>query len=414
MEELKRKKGVSARYAVISDVHITKIREGLEPFEKTLELFSRLDVDGYIYVGDLTYMVERAGWGEVCTELYPEAYDMVNEAIERYASKKPKLCAIGNHEFPQGNKSPELNREAIELFETKLRNKINDHKVIAGYDFITIGGWLDENVFTKETEEWAMKEIDLSLAKNDKQPVFIVFHKPPYNTVVNSEKEPKLMSEKFRSFLNSRQRVINLTGDLHTPVQEPKTIWQDGFTVIHCPLGAVGDITLGGCRNEYIPTYDKYSQALLLDIENDVVSVYRLDTLEGKQVSKPWVIDVNDKASWRYTNKRFEADIVPYFEDGVCAEYQYSSGVLSVKVKDAVCEENDIESFVLQYDVVIKDENNCEVVSETESSDYYLTKRSGYFMYTKEIELSGKYSVEIIPESTFCKKGKPLTFEMLI
>ena len=410
-QELKRKSNVDARFVLISDAHITHIKEGYEPFEKTIQITSQLEADGFIFAGDIAYMHEKAGGGTV-TKLYPKAYDIANEVINRYIPDVEKVFAIGNHEYPQHNTEEKISKDAIRLFEEKTGHKFCEHNVVCGYHIITVGASTYECYFTQETEKWAMQEIDNALAEDDKKPVFVVFHKPPYDTVVNSRKEAGCISEEFRNYLNSRQRIINIVGDLHTTAQDPKTIWQDGFTVVHCPLCAVGEIVFDYyCTEDHMPSDDKYAQAIVVDICDNIVTMYRIDTIEDAVVSIPWVVDVNDKSSWKYTNARFKIEIAPYFEDDTQIFVEYKNGILTLKVKDAQCEENDIEAFAAYYNIKVIDKKDCIVLDETIPSEYYLANRSGYFTYLKEISLCGKYTIEIVPITAFYKKGRAIIKE---
>lgn len=410
---LKRTEKVIARFAVISDVHITHIGEGKYPFEQTLKLFSQLNPDGYVFAGDLAYMTEKSGGG-ICEKLYPKAYDIVNQLLDEYAKEVPRVIAIGNHEYPQCNSEPQISRWAKQLFENKFGVKINDHQIIKGYHFITIGGDSWDNNFSEETEKWAEREIDEAISEDVHKPVFVVFHKPPYCTVVNSQKEPVLMSESFRAFLNSRQQIINITGDLHIPAQDPKTIWQDGFTVIQVPLNAVGQIMFDGCAKGTRMTEDKYSQGLIIDITHKAVRVYRVDTLLPKLLGEVWEIDVNDKENWKYTDRRFKENIIPYFEKDVMPEIKYEDGELTLRIRDAVCWKNNIESFPQYYDVKILDKQGKCVCRERVISEYYMTERSGYFEYSKRIVLNGDCIVEITPISSFYKSGQVVVAKITI
>lgn len=404
-EQLKRKSNVKVRFAVVSDVHLTHAKEGYDPFDKTMKALSELDLDAYVFAGDMVYMTDKAG-DPVCNTLYPKAYDLLNEIMDTHAPDTKKIIAMGNHEYPQCDRDREkFEADCVALFKEKTGHDMNEHTDVFGYHFITMGS----NRITPETEAWAKQEIDKAIADDNNKPVFVINHIPPSNTVIGSGKWPGAISEDFHNFLNSRPQVINIVGHLHTPAQEPKTIWQDGFTVIHTPMNAVGYIVFNGCDIGYMHTYDRYAQALVMDIEDDVVTVHRVDIIQDAVVGDTWTIDVNNKENWKYTNKRFEADIIPYFEEDTEIETSYSDGLFTMKFKDAVCEENDIESFAEYYNIKITDEAENIILSERIASKFYFVNRSGYFNYAKNIYLKGRHVIEITPESSFYKLGKTIS-----
>ena len=404
-DKLIRKETVNARFAVISDVHITQMKEGYELFDNTMRIMSKLKPDGYVFAGDIVYMIEKAGGG-VCDKLYPVVYDYFGEIIEKYIGDTPFVYAIGNHEFPQHNMEKEITCEARQLFVEKTGCLLREHKSICGYHFITMDMENWQCVLSKENEEWAKGEIERAIEQSGNAPVFVVMHVPPHETVAGSDKTPVSISENFRNFLNSNQQIICITGHIHEPIQDPRSIWQDKCTIIQAPVNAVGNLCVEiETENVTVVPEKSYSQALLIDVFDDEVWIYGIDLIEEDIVNEHWVINTKDCSLHRYTNRRYECASEPKFE-AFNPQISYANGKLVVKLNHAVCEDNGNGDTVLYYIVEIVDDFGNVRLTEKNISDFYCYEKKDFWEFEKEISLKGLNYIKIFPVSCFGKHGE--------
>lgn len=403
--KLKRSKKISARFAVISDVHITHIKEGYDLFENSMRIMSKLQPDGYVFAGDIVYMIEKAGGG-ICSKLYPVVYDYFQEIVGKYIGDTPFVYAIGNHEFPQHNTEKEITQEARRLFEEKTGCALREHKYICGYHFISLDIESWQCVVPKETEEWAQREIEKAVEQSGDKPVFVVMHVPPHETVAGSDKTAVSISEEFRSFLNSKHQIICITGHIHEPIQDLRSIWQDKCTVIQAPVNAVGNLCVEiKNQNMTVVPENFYSQALLIDVFEDEVLVYGIDLIAKDIVNKPWVISTKRNSLHRYTNERYQNASDPRFYEFE-PQIIYENHKLKVKFEHAVCEENAEGDMVLYYIVEIVDNEGNIILSENIVSDFYHYEKKNLCQFERDIYLEGLNYIKITPVSCFGKHGE--------
>ncbi len=320
------------RLAVISDTHITHRGEGIERFTRTLEVFSQITpaVDAFLLAGDICYQIDKAGGG-VCEVLYEEPYDMFLGAVRRYIKDTPWIYVLGNHEFPQNNNGEEITAAAIALYQSKTAMPERQHRVIKGHHVIAVGGENWTCALRPEDEAWVRAEIEKAVADTPRSPVFVMHHKSVQGTVTGSY--GKLFSDDYQAFLSQYPNVINITGDLHTPAQDPRAIYQNGYTAIHTPMNAVGHFChyLDSVKKQ-INLPNDGSQALLIEVRGGVTEIHRLDICENREIGAPYLVDLpgilDGTAGWLYGADRCKDAVPPAFPDGARATAEIENGKL--------------------------------------------------------------------------------------
>ncbi len=416
MDFTQREKKADLSFGVLSDLHMTHRGEGLQKLSQYMALFSKITpaIDAHVFAGDIVYQIDLSGGG-TCETVYHEPYDYLNAALARYAPKTPLIYAIGNHEYPQNNGDPVIIAEARRMMQKKMRQPLHYHKTVAGYHFIVVDISSYGCTFTPETEKWAMKEIKKALAASKKKPVFVVYHTPIQNTVEGSS--GKHHSEKFAEFLLSDRRIFNICGHLHDPVQSPCQIWQkeNGGTVFHAPMSAVGYVGVRRSRARHLPIVDQ-SQAAYFEVFGSKVLIHKIDVLEGKEIGEPWVIDV--LGDQHYTDIRKEKSGEPAFPEGATASAKEAEGGVFFTFPKAATPElpynHDGEVPYYRFTFFAKGEkDSCETLLW--HSDFYKTSPADVFADVVRVSLPvGEYRVKIQPVSYFRKEGAAITANVKI
>lgn len=399
------------RFAVLSDLHMTHGGYGMPELVRYLSLFSGNGpkVDAHLFAGDIVYQIDLPGGG-VCDTLYPEVYDYLRLNYERYAADIPLLYTIGNHEYPQHCKDEALLSEARELFCTKTARPLNVHTVLNGYHFIVAGIRSFYCDFTRETEEWAIKEIRHALKASGNLPVFVLFHPAIPGTVANSTDAAH--SERFKKFLLSDRRIINICGHLHLPANSPLSLYQrkGGGTVIHSPMSGVGNVDgMGSDCPSWAPGRGSYA-AHYYEVDGGHISVHTYSLVDGAEHGEPWIIDVNGEQY--YTESRFRRAKRPHFLPGAKAKATAVADGIHFSFPLAVCEPlpGNHDSIVPCYRLSFfrkGEKEPCKTV--TCHSDFFLCNPPEAFDKTVAVSLEkGDYHVKISPVSFFGKTGAPL------
>ncbi len=370
------------RIGVISDSHITPYNTEAPWFKSALTAFTKIGankLDGLALAGDIVYFDN--------TTISDAPYDTVYTHINTIMPNKPVVFAMGNHEFPQNDKSAAKSAEAIAFFEEKTSQPINYHTTINNFHFITSGAKDYNGEILSENEQWLMQEIDKAIASDNLKPVFLMLHHPIAKTVFN-ESNTKY-SEEFLAFLKARPQVINIVAHEHVAAQLPQCIWQDGFTVYQSPLCANGNVSLFGTADQERDM--NVHTASMIEVENNVVKIFKLDLSTNNYIGEPWVIDIpsivnsladsdssNDKLYWNYSADKSENTNVPYYPAGasVSADVSDNTVVLTYS-SNAKNEATGIlqDGFIRGYKIELK-AGSTIAYSNTFQSDFYKAQQA--------------------------------------
>ena len=286
---------------------------------------------------------------------------------------------MGNHEYVQNvNAEQCLLDGAVKLFVKNTAQPVKYHTEINGFHFITANVSDFSCGIKKETEEWVENEISEVLKNySDNKPIFVIIHEPIQETVIGSESnKTSNYSKEFKQFLNRDSRIVFLCGHIHTAAQNPRTIWQDGFTVIHSPHTCVGALANDGIKNE--EAVWRISQGLIIGVKNNYIKVFKIDFNTHLMIGEPWEIDINTgKAGFLYTDKRFKESNRPYFESNAEIEASIGSdGITEICFTRAVCEAygKNQDGFAASYNIKVTEINSKKLVSDLwYQADYYYT-----------------------------------------
>lgn len=263
--------GIKLQIPVISDVHICNA-ESKRKFEKVLMDYNNLapNYEVISIVGDLT---------DCGVE---EEYDEFNRILNSNIPDAEKIIAMGNHEYFEGRfyKKPNHTDELfINRFVTKTSMpKVYYDKWVSGYHFICLGGEKsilsdekigDRAIISEEQYAWLKKVI---AQKTDlRKPIFIFLHQPIDCTVYGSEKWGGGLSDgKLYDLLKQYPQAILFSGHSHYTLNHPKTLYQDGFTMLN--TGAIHYIL-----KEDDTVLAKDMQGLLINVYDDKVEIKARD-----------------------------------------------------------------------------------------------------------------------------------------
>lgn len=411
----KRDPGADLAFGVLSDLHMTHRGEGLQKLHQYLDLYSKVEpgIDAHVFAGDIVYQIDVSGGGN-CDRVYTEPYEYLRLALDRHAKDLPLVYALGNHEYPQNCTDDALTAKAHKAaldagFETR------GHQVIKGYHFVHISNKNYQNQFTEEDEAWAMTEVRRALRQSGDLPVFVVFHLPIPGMVCHCNAPGH--SEKFTKFLLSSRRIITICGHCHTSMVDPDTIAQKagGGTVIHAPMGAVGNIGLGKSRAGYhVGVFHSYS--LFFEVKGTQVLIHKIDNLCEREIGKPWIVDVAGEQY--YTKRRATIAKKPAFPEGIKAEADFLRGMVFFRFPKAYCEEtpgnDDREVPYYRFEFFKKGEKT-PADTFIWHSDYAGSNQRPLFDTPIPVDLpGGAYRVRITPISFFNKEGKPISAKVVI
>jgi 3',5'-cyclic AMP phosphodiesterase CpdA len=334
----------SLRFGVISDTHIGASKGSASHYPNSDRLIKALDwygmqnVDAVAIVGDITDKGSAAQW-----DAFKNSIDGRLDYRLRPAPKKPKLVpALGNHDS-----SP------LE-FEAGTGEKTNTDYVINGYHFITVaaGGataqdgaammWStsggDGSTHDVNTLNWLRARINAAKSEDPKKPIFVFMHHPVRNTFYVSHEwyTDSYGTADSNYFFKDDPQVVVFSGHIHSPNNDPRSIWQGGFTSVntvtlyYCEMekGYLGMDSAGTDGSTYPKIQDAaMAQGLIVDVEGPVVTIknYDFDVSADKtdnvyQIPQTWTFDISSPANFPYTNAMRERQKrSPVFDAGAGA-----------------------------------------------------------------------------------------------
>lgn len=401
-------------FGVIGDSHITFEGSGVPEVDNALKIYKDIGVDALVFTGDIIY--EADNFLKPTERLLEEPYLFYKKLINENAGDIPIVYCMGNHEYAQNTRATQqLLNDAVKLFVENVSQPVRYHTVIKDFHFITANVSDFSCNISRDTECWVEQEVTEALKNNDGRPIFVIIHEPIQETVIGSEnKENAKYSDEFKRFLNKDARIVFLCGHIHTAAQNPLSIWQEGFTVVHSPHTSVGALSNDGIKNED-PVW-RISQGLLFCVKNNLIKIFKIDFNTHMPIGMPWEIDINAGSSgFLYTDKRFEESNPPYFESNAEIEARIDlEGTAEIYFTRAVCKESkkNQDGFAAAYNIRVTETESKNIVSDLwYQADYYysvpinkplckkihsLCKGKSYIFEIKAANPFGKMSVNTL------------------
>jgi glucan-binding YG repeat protein/3',5'-cyclic AMP phosphodiesterase CpdA len=295
---------------VISDVHInenlpgrqTRLQTALQDYLRMAPHYQAIVVDG-----DLTdYGTE--------TE-----YDLFKKIFD--ANTNPdaaKLLVMGNHEFYKGinGNAQDTDQALIDRFVTETgsdglyydkwiqgTNQENYHFIVLSSEASSATAPNDYAVLSDKQCQWLKNKLKQDADPN--KPIFVFIHEPIYNTIYGSEEwGSQLLAGNLKSILQQYPQAILFTGHLHYLLNHPRSVYQDGFTMVS--TGAVA-YTLYEGGNAPL----EFSQGLLVNVYDDHVEI------KAREFSnQTWINDYTIPIPFK---KTIDDTVKPSFPDGTKA-----------------------------------------------------------------------------------------------
>jgi len=341
------------RFGVISDVHIGAGDSfpTYQRFEKVLDWYNTEDVTALAIVGDITDTGMQDQW------------DIFKNSWKNHKGQLQLIAVMGNHEVYGDRYEGTDKNAATDRFEAATGQMINAHYIIDGYHFIVLsageGAFIEQgsvggavasgrseipgslstgNNVPLSVREWARVRINAAKAEAPGKPVFIFLHWPIRNTVFGSDSgyTSSFGSDPLTGFFMDDPEVVIFSGHIHRPNNDPRSIWQGGFTVVN--ISSLYFIGLGrdhlgnstdGVTNSSHPKIAGQpkgaGQGIIVSVNGSKVAIenYDFDFSEGPQplsnvvrIPQTWEFDVSKPADFPYTqDKRVTQKTAPVFDE---------------------------------------------------------------------------------------------------
>lgn len=310
------------KFGIISDAHIPNIETIEKNLYNTLMELKKREVDLIIFAGD------------ICDQNKKWAYDMYEMIFNCvYGKDRPAILAIsGNHDL--WRRVHVCDATAIENLK-KYNNQadVNTHLVINGVHFIGVTSYPyfegkdTENPVAKVSsqrgdyeyiKEWLETEVEKACEASD-NPVFVVSHFPPKNTLPGSYEKVTDGNETLNEIFKKYPQIVSISGHTHFSLADNRSIHQRDFTSInagslHCVGCTQVEVPQDGTMKSFIgleklpaDAYRKFPAFLYGEVNESEVKIERLFCNTGKKCGEDWTIPYPiKKESFVYTDSLFE------------------------------------------------------------------------------------------------------------
>lgn len=436
------------RFGVIADTHVGAKSDYplFLRLEKALDWYNTKNVKALAIVGDITNNATQAQW------------NTFRKSWKKHKGHLQLIAVMGNHDVHGGD----INA-AVDRFETATKEKTNAHYVISGYHFIVLsageGDFIDTGavggaIATGRTDtpgkvsdgdnvpqsvlDWLRMQIDIAKSDAPGKPIFVFLHWPVRNTLVKSNRK-KYNTTSFgdnplTGFFKDDPEVVFFSGHIHYPNNDPRAIWQGGFTSVNVPSLYYMSIGVTRYLNSEDSVYSKIAkrqagQGLIVSVKGSKVIIenFDFDFSEGStplenvvKIPQTWEFDVSQHADFPYSNtKRSTQKTAPVFDE--TKPTNESLGMITIKqIKDTSIEVEFPQAKIpgpnLGNEVVhsyrfdfINRQTGAISLSTKRLSDFMLTPRLQKPTYTQLIDglQSGtEYELRIYAYSSFQKCSK--------
>lgn len=366
-------KGEALKVGVISDLQLPdstdKASHQYESFEKTLTMLKNKGMDVLIIDGDFTDLGTKDAWST-----YTEIYDKVMADSEQPIP----VFVMGNHDYwlDYFTKSKEIATPAKmqKRFTQYTGEYPYSHKVINGYHFIcwsSSDGSYDKSY---TNEKWIRGELDLAVADDPTKPIFVITHLNPENTAYGSD---EWGNGDITNVLKDYSQVVSISGHSHYSLIDERSIWQDTFTAF--TTQSLDYIELeSGKFNGSIPQdaygntiADRLPGCLYMEIENDRVTISRLEANTGAELKEPWVIEApfgSKESLSKYTDARANENQAPTLDNDLNAVVSDITDVNGNAQKMISFKAGTDDDFVHSYKLEFLDESHN--IIEFDETDY--------------------------------------------
>lgn len=405
------------RFIALSDVHILPFPHwSLRVFDHTMEAVATKlpKSDLVLFNGDIVYQLDS--WQDgVCREIHSECYDHALSVIERHLPpEQPRMFVLGNHEFPQNNMDPALNRQALEVWKQRIGEPMCEHRVVSGYHFIKYPVLDWDMAPTPEYEAWAKQELLDAIADDPSKPVFFVSHGTVPDTAGSDKSAPSFTND-FRAFLSEHYQIIHVSGHHHIHLLDDRLVWQGGFTAVTLPYVAVGyfdaDVT------KFPERRPRCSQTMVFEVYDRRVEVYGMDHATDTIVGDRWIIDLDEleQGIARYDDAARKHAPLPQFAADAAVTATGDAAGTSVTVQQSFAPES---PFPLYYRFTVANHAGEEMFCHQMLSDYYNKAQNVPYAdaltYTLPPLPAGEYTVTVHPVNAFSVCGEPVTAALTV
>lgn len=228
--------------------------------------------------------------GDICNMGSKHAYRRYKECFRQaFGENQPLTISImGNHDYYS-------KLFARRLFQKELGQNPYTHYVINGFHFIGLSPDCCSMFYAyKKAGKWLDKQLQIACQDKPDQPVFVITHHPPQDTVYGSDDwGDRTLDKVFCKYKN----VVDFAGHSHYSLLDQRSYYQGKYRVLNTQSVSYTEMERGKKNGSVPPDAHVAPMGYILDFGKDRIDILRLNLLTGeeqlqdKRWSIPYVID---------------------------------------------------------------------------------------------------------------------------
>lgn len=390
------------RFAVCSDIHLSGNPEAAEAKRlKKLINFMYDYSEGQKYKGFDALCVA----GDFADTGKAEQYDLFNRiTAENLREGTQLLTCTGNHEYIsyRDNDASLGNKMYAEK-----RGDVNTSVKINGYHFI-LCSYADDGKTFNNRLSWLNSSIKKAVKDTGDKPVFVFQHPAPFATIYGSINWGDASVPAV--FLKYPQ-IINFSGHSHYPVNDPRSIWQGGYTALGCGTLSYFETELDCIAGNYPYSYREAAQFYIVEAdEAGNVRVMPYDLITDTFFDNEYYLTGLAKRNYEYSYlKMKQRDNAPVFPKDTKISVSLDENGNSILTFTGAKDRFVVESYKLSVT-----KNAIKVFDDNFSGKYmYLFEDDVYTVNLGKLESGKKYNVSITAMNAYAELSKPLTWSFV-
>nr|WP_243526880.1 FN3 and LamG domain-containing metallophosphoesterase family protein [Bacillus pseudomycoides] len=283
-------------FPVLSDVHIKNSgTDDTFRFQRALQQLNAVAPrqDAFVVVGDFTDSGST------------QQYDRFFQTYKQYGNQNATaMYALGNHDYWNGL----LAHDAQKRFLKKTgMESIYYHKVVKGYHFLVMSpeNGVTHGYYSDTQINWLKQKLVKAKQADPNKPIFVFLHQQIKGTVYGSHEWGTNDSAKINEVLKEYPQAVTFSGHSHYPLDDPRSIHQKDFTSVGTSSVSYMEVESGKVQGNIPPGAETLSQGLLVEVDDQKVTIHRRDFHTNSWTGEPWVVELPaKKESFKYTEDR--------------------------------------------------------------------------------------------------------------
>ncbi|MEG1835994.1 MAG: metallophosphoesterase [Oscillospiraceae bacterium] len=308
---------------------------------KALKVLKNQKVDIILFAGDI---------GDLGTKYAFKTFKNIFNEV--YSNEKPILQIImGNHDYWNKSLWSAINHK--KAFRNIFEKSPWSHYVVNGMHFIGASPYNGNMTagYDKITK-WLDEEIKKAESDNSENPIFVMTHNQPKNTSYGSEDWGDTTLD---AAFSKHPNVINLSGHVHYPVLDERSIWQGKYTVINTQSLSYTELEKGKENGTIPPNAEDTPMGYIIEITESDITFLRINFAKGEngyeeKENMRWTLKrPYSQSCFKYTNERINANEAPTMTVGD-GDYK----IVDEKIVLSFCAGKD-DDFVHSYKLCFDD-----------------------------------------------------------